>query len=342
MQIRSHSRTETGRVTRVVLIAIALVALTVMFWKLSEVITVTFGGIVGAALLRALAMPLSKRFGWSERWSLTFVLAGLLVIFGGLGWLFGHQIGQQASEMERLLPEAAQRMADSLNQSDAGRAVVRTAKDSMGDSKTLMNLGLAAGGVLALVADLLLVFFLSIYFAFSPAEYVDGLLRLFPPTRRSRVKASLFEAGIALRRWLLAQLIAMVLIGLLVGTVMAIMGIPLALLLGALAFVLEFIPVVGAILFTIPGVLVAFTHGPTMALYVLFAYVAVQQLESNIIIPLLQKWAVRLPPALTLLSVVIGGLLLGAPGIIFATPIAVVVMTLVKTLYVEDTLEHGK
>ena len=62
------------------------------------------------------------------------------------------------------------------------------------------------------------------------------------------------------------------------------------------------IMVVGAILFTIPGVLVAFTHGPTTAFYVLLVYVAVQQLESNIIIPLLQRWAVRLPPALTLLG----------------------------------------
>jgi predicted PurR-regulated permease PerM len=342
MQTRSHSQTETGRVTRIVLIAIALAALAVMVWKLNEVVTVTFGGIVGAAMLRALALPLAKRFGWSEKWSLTFVLAGLLVIFGGLGWLFGHQIGQQASEMERLLPEAAHRIEESLNQSDTGRAMVRMAKDSMGDSKMLTNLGLAAGGVLAMVADLLLVFFLSIYFAVSPEEYVDGFLRLFPPPRRSRIKASLLDAGTALRRWLLAQLIAMVVIGLLVGTVMAVMGVPLALLLGALAFVLEFIPVVGAILFTIPGVLVASTHGPTAAFYVLLAYVAVQQLESNIIIPLLQKWAVRLPPALTLLSVVIGGLLLGAPGVIFATPIAVVVMTLVKMLYVEDTLEHKK
>jgi predicted PurR-regulated permease PerM len=74
----------------------------------------------------------------------------------------------------------------------------------------------------------------------------------------------------------------------------------------------------------------------------LLIYVGVQQLESNVVIPLFQRWAVRLPPAITLLSVVIGGILLGAPGVVFATPLAVVVMTLVKHLYVEDMLEHHR
>jgi predicted PurR-regulated permease PerM len=78
-----------------------------------------------------------------------------------------------------------------------------------------------------------------------------------------------------------------------------------------------------------------------MAFYVLLAYLGVQQLESNIIIPLLQRWAVRLPPALTLIAVVVGGILLSAPGLVFASPLAVVVMTLVKKLYVEETLEHA-
>jgi predicted PurR-regulated permease PerM len=342
MNTRSRPHTDTRRVAHSVLIAIALIALAVIVWKLSEVITVTFGGIVGAAVLRGLALPIARRTGWSERWCLALVLLGLLIILGGLGWLFGQQVADQAAEMERLLPEATRKLAGTLDQSDAGRAVVRMIKDTAGDSKTLLNVGLAAGGVLAVAADLVLVFFLSIYFAANPVEYVNGFLRLLPPAQRTHVKAALFEAGNALRKWLLAQLMAMVVIGILVGSVMAILGVPLALLLGAIAFVLEFIPVVGAVLFTIPGVLVAFTHGPTIALYVFLAYLALQQLESNIIIPLLQRWAVRLPPALTLLSVVIGGLLLGVPGVVFATPLAVVAMTLVKTLYVEDTLEHGK
>jgi len=64
-------------------------------------------------------------------------------------------------------------------------------------------------------------------------------------------------------------------------------------------------------------------------------------LESNVIIPLLQRWAVEMPPVVGLLAVLAAGILLGPGGIIFAAPLAVVTMELVKQLYVEDTLEHS-
>ncbi|HEY1108582.1 MAG TPA: AI-2E family transporter, partial [Opitutaceae bacterium] len=93
---------------------------------------------------------------------------------------------------------------------------------------------------------------------------------------------------------------------------------------------------------TIPGVLLAFSKGPDTAFYVLLVYIAVQQIESNVLTPLMQRRAVELPPVIALLSIVACGLLVGVLGVIFATPMAVVVMVLVKRLYIEDTLEHGR
>lgn len=333
---------ETKQGTRYILIALCLTALAIVLWKLSAVATVAFGGVVGAAVLRGLAVPLSRRTRLSEGWCITLVLVGLLVVFGLTGYLFGRQIANQANELERLVPQAVQDIKTSLQNSEAGTAVVERLKQSAGDSTTLSHVGIAAGAVVGGVADVFLIFFLSVYFAYRPREYLDGFLSLIPPRHRRRVESALVDAGEALLKWLLAQLTAMVVIGVLVGTGMALLGVPLALLLGVVAGLLEFVPVVGAILFTIPGVLVAFTQGQSTALYALLVYIGVQQLESNIVIPLLQRWAVRLPPAITLLSVVIGGILLGVPGVVFATPLAVVVMVLIKHLYVEDTLEHRR
>ena len=342
MKASPPPRTDALRATRYILIAIALLGLAIITWRLSEVLALTFGGIVGAAMLRGLALPLARRSGLSVKWSLSLVTIALLGLVGVLFWLFGKQVADQAKEMEKLIPQAVQQLTDNLNQSAAGQAAVKKTKEALADSKAFSGVGLAAGSAVFAVADVLLVFFLSVYFAFDPHEYLDGCLRLLPLNQRRHVKQALVAAGEALRRWLLAQLIAMVIIGVLVGAVLSMMRIPLAFLLGALAGLLEFIPVVGAVLFTIPGVLIAFTQGPSAAFYVLLAYIGVQQLESNIIIPLLQRWAVRLPPALTLISVVVGGILLGVPGLVFASPLAVVVMTLVKQLYVEETLEHEK
>ncbi|MDB6127539.1 MAG: hypothetical protein JWM35_1435 [Verrucomicrobia bacterium] len=330
----------TRRVTRYILIAIALIAVAVILWKISVVIVIGFGGVVGAALFRGIAIPLGKRTGLAERWSLSIVLVLFLCLLGLLAWLFGHQAASQLVAMRELMPTSLQKIIANLERSTLGHMVVDRVKDALGGSKFVDNLNLVAGTAITGVADLLLIFFLAIYLAFDPLEYLNGFLRLLPPAQRPKVETALVDAGRALKQWLLAQLAGMVVIGLLVGAGLSILGVPLAFILGLFAGLLEFVPVVGAILFTIPGVLVAFTVSPEKAFYVLLFYVGIQQLESNVIIPLLQRWAVRLPAAITLVSVVIGGILLGGPGIVFATPLAVVVLTLVKHLYVEDTLEH--
>jgi predicted PurR-regulated permease PerM len=196
--------------------------------------------------------------------------------------------------------------------------------------------------VLGGALDAVLIVFLGVYLAFDPDFYLEGVLRLLPVRQRDHVRRALVETGEVLRKWLLAQLAAMVIVGVLAGATLAVLGVPLALVLGALAAVLEFIPVVGPFLFGIPGILVAFSRGPHLALATLIAYVVVQQVESNLIVPLLQRWAVRMPPVAGLLAVLVAGILLGPSGIIFAAPLAVVTMALVNHLYVEDVLENPR
>jgi predicted PurR-regulated permease PerM len=218
---------------------------------------------------------------------------------------------------------------------------VTSIRQSAGDSKTWSNIGLAATAVLGGVLDFVFVLFLSVYFAIDVRLYRDGALRLLPPQYRPRVGHVLDDAGEALQKWLVGQVIAMITVGILVGVGLALVGVPVALALGVLAAILEFVPVLGPILFSIPGLMLAFAKGPQTVLYAFFVYLVVQQFEGNVIIPLIQRWAVKLPPVVGLLAVVAGGLLLGAPGVIFATPLAVVIMRLVKHLYVEDALENG-
>src|SRR5580692_519682 len=212
MHAATASQSETRNGTRYILIAISLGGLALIIWKLSVVITMAFGGVVGAAVLRGLSLPLARRSGLSRGRSLWLVLIGLCILVAGLVWLFGNQVAEQASEMERLIPEAVHRLSDALDRSTVGRALLLMIKEASVDSKTLAGVGIVAGGALLGVAEILLVFFLSIYFAFDPLEYVEGFLRLLPPTYRKRTKIALLKAGDALQRWLLAQLVAMVII----------------------------------------------------------------------------------------------------------------------------------
>ena len=140
-------------------------------------------------------------------------------------------------------------------------------------------------------------------------------------------------AGHALRRWLLGQLVSMATIGAMTTIGFYLLGVPLALSLGLIAGVTEFVPFFGPIGFGIFAVLFAFTQGPTQALYVGLLCFAIQQFEGYVLQPLIQRWAVALPPALLVLSVVIFALLFGFMGALLATPLMTVVMIMVRKLY---------
>jgi predicted PurR-regulated permease PerM len=102
---------------------------------------------------------------------------------------------------------------------------------------------------------------------------------------------------------------------------------------------LEFIPFFGPIASGVLAVLVGFSQGPQQALYVALLFLAIQQVEGNVLVPLVQRWAVKLPPVMSLVAVVAFGTLFGMMGIVVATPLIVVLLVLVRRLYVEETLE---
>lgn len=336
-----NSARKDSAVIRYILIAVAVVAVAALAWKVVDVFIIAFGGIVMATVLRAASEPLARRTGWSERWTLLLVIVALLAGFGLLAWMFGAQAANQFAELRERLPQAAEKLRNWLEGSRAGKAVVDSIKQALGSDKTASGVGVAAGAMLGGIGNVLLILFAGIYFAASPKLYRNGLLRLFPTGRRPEVAEAMGEAGCALRKWLVAQLLIMVAVGTLTGVSLAVIGVPLSLSLGVLAGLLEFVPVVGPIAAAVPGLLLAFAKDPRIGLYALAVYIVVQQVESNVITPLTQRWAVELPPVLALLAIVAGGLLFGILGVVFATPLAVVTMVLVRKLYVEDALEKG-
>nr|MBA2606044.1 AI-2E family transporter [Acidobacteriota bacterium] len=88
----------------------------------------------------------------------------------------------------------------------------------------------------------------------------------------------------------------------------------------------------------VPAILLAFIDSPTSALYVLILFIVVQLIESNLLTPMIERRTVELPPVLTIASQLALAILVGAVGLILATPILAVVMVLVQTLYIQDVL----
>jgi predicted PurR-regulated permease PerM len=185
---------------------------------------------------------------------------------------------------------------------------------------------------------LVLVVIVGIYLAAQPRYYVEGFLKLYPKAERPRLREVMDKVAFTLRWWLTGQLVPMACIGAFVGGGLLLIGVPLWLPLGILAALLNFIPNFGPIIAAVPQILIALAADPTKAIWVVLLNLAAQNLEGYLITPLVQRKAVEMPPALTILSQVLMGMLLGPLGIILAAPLTAASIVVVKMLYVEDTL----
>jgi predicted PurR-regulated permease PerM len=318
----------------------SVLVLLALLWWMRDVLMLTAGGVIFATALLALSEPLAAATRLSSRAALLLVVVAIAAVIGSGLWLLGDPLGRQLAELRTALPEAWRALLGWLSRNPLGSKLLelwindgtelQVPWGRIAGAATLAITGLAFGGLTLL---------LGLYFALDPDLYKRGFVRLFPPVRRASIRGALDASGKALSRWLLGQGAAMLTIGVLVAAVLAALGMPLALALGLIAGLLEFIPFFGAIASGLLAVLVAFAQGPQQALYVAIAMLVVQQIEGNVLVPFLQRWAVQLPPALGLLSVVVFGVLFGVPGVMFGTPLMVVAVTLMQTLYVEEALE---
>ncbi|MHB0972516.1 MAG: AI-2E family transporter [Thermoanaerobaculia bacterium] len=187
-------------------------------------------------------------------------------------------------------------------------------------------------------AGVLIVLVIAIYIAADPRLYRLGLLHLVPHSRRDRAKEVMTETGDALRQWMVARLLAMLAVGIITTVALMLLGVRSAVALGIIAGLLEFIPFFGPVIAAIPAIGVALVESPQKALFVAFAFTIIQQLEGNVISPLLLKRRIDVPPALTVLTVSAMGIVFGFLGLLVAEPLLVAVLVLIKMLYVNDVV----
>ena len=325
---------------RRVLIVLGVAALFFLAWQLRLLLLMLFGAVVVATIFRAVADGIAH---YTKLPNAAAMALSILIILGSLialGTLFGAHVVQQVQTLSETLPAAwqaiEQRVGD-VGLSEQLKGVVATITTPGGGSlsgfgRTLLSIGSG-------VADLLVVIFAGIYLATQPHFYRTGVIKLIPPARRKVAVEAMLESERALRLWLKGQALAMVVVGLLTGLGLWALGVPSALVLGLMAGLLEFIPFLGPIIAGVPAVLLALAISPEVGLSVIILYVAIQQFEGNLLTPLVQQYAVDLPGAVLLFSLIGFGTLFGTLGVILAAPLAVVVLVLVKRLYVIETLD---
>jgi predicted PurR-regulated permease PerM len=317
-------------------------ALAIFVWFTGDVLLLVSAGLLLAVGLDGLTGAVRKWLPLSQLWALALVLVAIMAFLAVIGMTVVPQFLGQLDELWDRLFQFAERARDTLGQyewvnqlmpggegeggaADAASAIARQAASAM----------LAVFGI---ASSLIILLAIAIFAAADPDLYRRGLLTLLPQARRDRMRETLAATGHALRWWFLAQVIAMLALGITMAVGLLVIGVDLWLSLGVLTGLLTFIPFLGPILAGIPILIVAFSEGVQTGLIVLVFFLVVQNLEGNFLGPMIQHRVVNLAPVLLISVQVLMSALFGAMGLVMAAPLTLVAMIFVQKLYVEDTL----
>jgi len=323
-------------------VVLLLVVLVVGIAYAFDVLMLAFVGLLFAIFLRTVSDFIDRRTSVGNRASFA---AGLLLVVGvfvGVGWFLVPRVAEQADDLRRTLPKSVEQLSLQLNEYEWGRWVMDQVPASANLIPQRRDLLTRITGVVSTTLEaigvVVVVFFIGMYLAAQPGMYIRGVARLVPPPGRGRAMEVMGRVGDALRWWLMGKLVAMVFVGVLVWLMLVLLGVPFALTLAVLAAVLTFIPNFGPLISAIPAVLLGLLDGPMTAVWVAILFTAIQTVESYVLTPLIQQNTVDLPVALTITAQLVMGVFIGGIGLVVATPLTLVVVVLVRSLYVHDLL----
>ncbi|HEX8230046.1 MAG TPA: AI-2E family transporter [Chloroflexia bacterium] len=193
------------------------------------------------------------------------------------------------------------------------------------------------GGLVTFVTDIFLILAITFYLLLDGRGMHNRMLRLLPAAARERwffVEATLNRV---IGGYIRGQILVALTVGVAAGVGSAVLGVQYPLVIGLLAFLFEFIPLVGPVLGMVPAVVIAFFQSPGLALWVTIYFIVLQQIEANIIVPRVSGHAVGLHPLAVLLALLAGVELGGLGGALLAVPVAGVLYVIGLALYSDAT-----
>ncbi len=338
-----RERSFDNRIFRATVIVLATAGAAYLLWLLVDLLLLLFACALTALILVTIANLMRRRFP-KLPYGIALTLAVLIIaaVLVGAFWFFGATMTAQFTELATRLPGAWAAVQLRLQQSEVGATILTRANEFAPSSTNVVGWITTAlsvgGGILSGVA---IVIVGGLYLAAQPRLYGGGLVRLIPQRGQAQAIETFEAVASSLRGWLKGQALGMAFVGVGVSVGLAIVGLPAALAIGLVAGLAEFVPYLGTIVAVIPAVILGFSQGTETGLWTLAVMIGVQQIQGNLVMPLLQNKMVDLPPALTIFGLIAAGILLGPVGVLLATPLTVVVLVLVRRLYLNDDTPLG-
>jgi predicted PurR-regulated permease PerM len=326
---------------RTVLLAAGLLLFGLLFQQLVTLLLAILMTVIVAIPLDAAAKRL-------ERYRIPRPAGALLTLLAGIGMVvlviyllippFVDQTNQFVDDVPAIVKDLEHVYADVTGQSagEVGDKVQNFLQRYTENPNRLIgpltSIGLNIAGILG---ALVLILITAYYMAIRPDPLVNGLVRLAPPPRREHLRYVLGRIRQSWIGWMEGVAIDMLITGVMLYIALTLVGLDFAIFFAVLSALLVVVPYFGAIAGAIPPTLFALTDSPGKAILVLGAYILVQQLESNVTIPIIMAQRVRLHPAVIAIGVVVVGQLFGFVGLFVAVPILSLIIIAVEEFWVK-------
>lgn len=328
-----------------------VVAIFLLLWfarGVAPILLLFFLAILLGVYLDALRAWFERRFRLSPR--LAIALAALAT--GALAWgiwaLLVPPVVEQTRQLVVRLPEMAvawqHRLALLVDRFPALEPYIGPDRQAEFVNSALAEAESFLSGLIPHVFDLVhgfinvvSVLVMGLYLALHPHTYEGMLISVTPPRYRDRARAVLADLARTLRAWVVSQLLAMTVLGVLTALLFWLVDVPYWLTFGLFAGIAAIVPFFGTLVSTIAPALFVLggAGGVNGALVVLLIGVVVHLVEANVVAPLIMQKGVHLPPVFSILAVLIVGRLLGVTGLLVAVPMLAVVMVLVRKVLIE-------
>ena len=330
---------------------LASVVAALLIWRVHDLLLVAFLAVLLAVYLGGFTDKWQRRVPRLPRGvALVFSLLLTLTALAGIGFLLAPAVASQTQDLLTAVPryltaldDMARRIAassDVFRRSGIASAQTGVVTTAVNDSLEFIRRSFFAyaAGTGMVIIDGVAVIAMGLYLSWHPGPYLAGLLQVVPPRHRVAARAIASDLGDTLRAWVGAQMLAMVVLALATAIGLLILDVPYWLAFSIFAGVAVMVPFFGSITSTLlPALLVLPDRGPLTAFAVAMVGVVVHVLEANLVHPLIMQHRVALPPALTILSVLIMGALTGLLGMLVAVPLLASVIVLVRHILIYQT-----
>jgi predicted PurR-regulated permease PerM len=329
---------------------LAVIIALYILWQIKQVLLLAFAAVVFATIINRLVRLLQKQFNLNRKTAIALAVGGVLIFVSGFIALIIPPFVEQFQELVTLVPVGLEQLSNWIKglsnllpsylvRDFRGLETITQNLRSLIES-FVSNFFDLFSSTLGVFLNIFLVIVVTIMLLANPTAYRQIFLLMFPAFYRQRIKFILQKCEKNLGGWAIAILFNMAVITILSGIGLWALGVKLPLANSLLAGILTFIPNIGAVLSFVPPTAMALLDAPWKAAAVVILYILIQQIETNILTPIVMERQVSLLPAITLLSQIAFAAFFGVLGLFLALPITVVAQVWIKEIIVKDILDR--